>query len=106
MCKLLNNEEFPVGCVARGVIQPEELFPILCDVLEPLAKASGRQYQVRRCEMVRQHLCDADYFCSGISEKDLKDLLTFLNDYAPTGYYFGVHPCCGSEFGFWKSGGD
>lgn len=46
---------------------------------------------------------NAEWWSSEDAEAIQSQLIDVLDSYAPSGYYFGIHPGDGADFGFWKT---
>lgn len=97
MTKRLN-----IGSVSHGTMCPEDLIPAFLDELRAQPDLTAvHQTLINEIEIRMEA---EDYFDSEESYWDLHEsLFDALNEYAPTGFYFGAHPGDGSDYGFWLS---
>ena len=96
-----------LGTLIHGTLRDEDLLQAFSD-------------ELRRIEVDRAPLTDTAYrwinflndnpdsledtsgdLVSDIVPEIINDLMDALNEYAPTGYYFGAIEGDGSDFGFW-----
>jgi len=118
-----------IGSVSSGTMRAEDLIPAFLSELRS-QKPLRREHRKLVREITQR--MDADYThdhdegckCNGLglwncgmnqdaenyygtedADYDLDSLIDALNEYAPTGFYFGAHCGDGSDFGYWLSEG-
>jgi hypothetical protein len=90
-----------IGSVSTGTMRPEELVPAFISELKRQKPLARRHRRLLREINTRMH--SADYFELEDADFDMEELTDALNEYAPTGFYFGSHPGDGADFGWWLS---
>lgn len=104
------------GTVSHGTMRYVDLIPTFADYLEEAqpehawieefrSPREGRQSDAAVLEAC-QEVGGDHHAAEIIGWEDLGHLLTevmeYLNDIAPEGYYFGAHEGDGSDYGFWE----
>lgn len=86
--------------VIHATLRPQDLIPVFLEVIKDTPE------YVALMNEVPSHVLeddDAEYWeseeCSYLLNETLIDI---LNQYAPTGYYFGCTEGNGSDFGYWE----
>ena len=101
----MNNNKINIGTLIHGTLRDEDLLQAFSDELARIDKT-------RFSEVIKAdaHLFSesANLTAAQIVEElgeyvtdVINDLMDALNEYAPTGYYFGAIEGDGSVFGFW-----
>jgi hypothetical protein len=100
------NHNSNIGSVSTGTMLASDLIPMFISELKrqkPLAQRHRRLIREINTRMEGTDLVREDYFGAEDSGFDLEELTDALNEYAPTGFYFGSHPGDGADYGWWLS---
>lgn len=94
--------------VIHGTQQPEHLIPTLIkflDLVKEKLSFEKRESFVATWTAIDNFLAvvenQENYLTSDQAVEDLETILSWLNELAPDGFYFGPHIGDGSDFGYW-----
>lgn len=93
--KLLEKPQLHPGSVIHGTLRSFDLVYAFIDELDFLGQ------DISEYEYLDQIPEDDPFWDSEDARMLVEELMDKLNELAPEGYYFGVHPGDGSDFGFW-----
>jgi len=85
--------------ISEGTLRIEDLLPAFVLAARELDTEGSH---ARWLDGIEQCFEDEGYFESELAESDFEELFRFLEEHAPEGMYFGVHPGDGACFGFWS----
>ena len=100
-----------MGTVSHATMRAEDLVPAFTDELRELAIEFDRMEEFKKLLSECAELMDKASKDEKVWESEEmsyllnEDLFNALNEFAPTGVYFGSHPGDGSDYGFWVSEG-
>lgn len=86
--------------VSHGTMRPQDLLPAFMDVIRDTPE------YVQVMNAVPAHAMEdreAEWWDGEDAAGLLESLSDTLDAYSPEGYYFGVHPGDGSDYGYWKA---
>ena len=105
MCE--DRSKFKLGTVSFGTLRTQDLIPGLLNMLRAydVAEAERISSQIPHTELVLDSGAlnqDHPWWSSDEAVRVVNlELFPALNDIAPDGVYFGAHPDCDTDFGFW-----
>ena len=100
---MTNTNKIELGTLIHGTLRNEDLLQAFASELYRLAGGTGEGDQPQGIINEAMDLLDnaSEEKFEEFASEIVYDLMDALNEYAPTGYYFGAIEGDGSDFGFW-----